>query len=179
MLKEINLGIKSIVLYCLLNLRFLKKISMHPLNSIKGKIYIDISQRGKLLIGQFLMTTGPCYLKCGNHATIALGDRCFMNHNVSITSNESIRIGNDVNIANNVVVVDHDHIITADGVLGGINCAPVTIGNRVWIGANAVITKGVVIGDGSVIAAGAVVCSDIPEHEVWGGIPAKFIRRII
>ena len=33
------------------------------------------------------------------------------------------------------------------------------------------------IGDGAVVAAGAVVTKDIPSYEVWGGIPAKFIRK--
>ena len=96
-----------------------------------------------------------------------------MNHNCSITAVDQIVIGNDVNIANNVVIVDHDHIITSEGVLGELISSPVVIGNRVWIGADSVITRGVTIGDGAVIAAGAVVNKDIPAHELWGGIPAK------
>ena len=37
--------------------------------------------------------------------------------------------------------------------------------------------QGVTIGDGAVVAAGAVVTKDIPAGEVWGGVPAKFIRK--
>ena len=77
-----------------------------------------------------------------------------------------------------IVIVDHDHIMTADGVLGDTLSAPVEIGNKVWIGANAVILKGITIGDGAVIAAGAVVNKDIPSHEVWGRVPVKFIRKL-
>ena len=33
------------------------------------------------------------------------------------------------------------------------------------------------IGDGAVIAAGSVVTKDIPAFEVWGGIPARFIKK--
>ena len=40
------------------------------------------------------------------------------------------------------------------------------------------ITRGVSIGTGSVVAAGAVVISDIPEHEIWGGVPAKCLKKI-
>lgn len=51
-----------------------------------------------------------------------------------------------------------------------------TIGNDVWIGANAIIIDGVKIGDGAIIAAGAVVTKDIPPFAVAGGVPAKIIK---
>lgn len=54
---------------------------------------------------------------------------------------------------------------------------PVTIGNDVWIGSNAVILHGVRIGNGAVVAAGAVVTKDVPDFAVVGGVPAKLIRR--
>ena len=123
------------------------------------------------------MSMGPLNLKVGGHLT--LGAECFFNHNVSITCNESIAIGNNCNIANNVVIVDHDHVITSQGVEGATTSSPVIIGDKVWIGANSVITKGVTIGEGSVIAAGAVVTKNVPAHEIWGGVPAARIKRII
>ena len=54
----------------------------------------------------------------------------------------------------------------------------VKIGNNVFLGANVVICQPVTIGDNSVIAAGAVVTKDIPAGEIWGGVPAKFIKKI-
>ena len=47
-----------------------------------------------------------------------------------------------------------------------------------FIGTRSIIYKGVNIGDCSRIAAGSVVINDIPADEVWGGNPAKFIRKI-
>lgn len=47
----------------------------------------------------------------------------------------------------------------------------------VWIGTNVIILAGVKIGKGAVIAAGALVNKDIPACEVWGGIPAKKIKK--
>ena len=53
-----------------------------------------------------------------------------------------------------------------------------TIGNDVWIGDNVTITPSCTsIGDGAIIAAGAVVTKDIPPFEIWGGVPAKFIKN--
>ena len=54
----------------------------------------------------------------------------------------------------------------------------VKIGNNVFIGAHSIICQPVTIGDDVVIAAGAVVTKDIPSGEVWGGVPAKFIRKV-
>lgn len=55
----------------------------------------------------------------------------------------------------------------------------VNIGNHVWIGANAIILAGNSIGAHSVVAAGAVVTKNIPEYELWGGVPAKFLKKIL
>lgn len=54
----------------------------------------------------------------------------------------------------------------------------IQVGNDVWIGQGATVLKkdGIFIGDGAVIAAGAVVCTDIGPYEIWGGVPAKFIK---
>ena len=51
------------------------------------------------------------------------------------------------------------------------------IGNDVWIGYGVIILEGVTIGDGSIIAAGSVVTKDIPPFQIWGGVPAKLIRK--
>ena len=55
---------------------------------------------------------------------------------------------------------------------------PITIGEGVWIGANATICGGVHIGDHSVIGAGAVVLKDVPADSVVAGVPARVLRKI-
>ncbi|MEX0777048.1 MAG: acyltransferase [Phycisphaeraceae bacterium] len=59
-----------------------------------------------------------------------------------------------------------------------VKTAPVTVGNRVFIGAHAIVLKGVTIGDDAVIGAGAVVAKDVPAGEIWAGNPARFIRNV-
>lgn len=60
-----------------------------------------------------------------------------------------------------------------------IDRAPVRIGDRVFIGANAVVMMGVTIGDGAVIGAGAVVTRDVPAYTVVAGIPARPTGKVV
>ena len=38
--------------------------------------------------------------------------------------------------------------------------------------------RGVTIGEGSIVAAGSVVINDVPPNEMWGGVPARFIKHL-
>jgi chloramphenicol O-acetyltransferase type B len=51
------------------------------------------------------------------------------------------------------------------------------IGNDVWLGAESLIMPGIIIADGAVIAARAVVTKSVGPFEIWGGNPAKFIKK--
>ena len=54
----------------------------------------------------------------------------------------------------------------------------VKIGKNCYLGANVVICQPISIGDNSAVAAGAVVTKDIPAGEIWGGVPAKFLKKV-
>ncbi|PWM71410.1 MAG: chloramphenicol acetyltransferase [Bacillota bacterium] len=53
----------------------------------------------------------------------------------------------------------------------------IVVGNDVWFGKDCLIMSGVTIGDGAIIAARSLVTSDVPPYTVYGGNPAKFIKR--
>lgn len=53
---------------------------------------------------------------------------------------------------------------------------PTVVGDDVWLGHRVTVVGPVRIGSGSIVAAGAVVTKDIPECEVWGGVPARKMR---
>ncbi len=55
---------------------------------------------------------------------------------------------------------------------------PVSIGDHVFVGANAVVLMGVTIGDEAVVGAGAVVTSDVPARTVVTGIPARPVSGV-
>lgn len=53
---------------------------------------------------------------------------------------------------------------------------PITIGNDVWIGVEALILDGVNVGNGAVIGARTVVTKDVPPYAIVVGSPAKIVK---
>jgi acetyltransferase-like isoleucine patch superfamily enzyme len=53
----------------------------------------------------------------------------------------------------------------------------ITLGDDVWLGAGVTITPGVTVGTGAIIGAGSVVTKNVPEYEIWAGVPAKKIGK--
>lgn len=178
MVKRIYLLMKSIKYYVIFKIQFQEKIDLHLINSIRGKIKIELLDNAKMSIGRFLMTRGPLYLKCTQDAMIEIGKECFFNNNCSITAAEKIVIGNQCKFANNLVIVDHDHEIIKGHATEKLVSKPIVISNNVWIGANCTILKGVQIGEGAIVAAGSVVTKNVPEHSIVAGVPAKIIKKL-
>jgi len=112
---------------------------------------------------------------------INVGRRTFINRGAMIVCRKEVTIGNDVLIGDNVAIYDHDHGLEDNGSTYGQQeyfVAPVIIEDNVWIGSHSVILKGVTISTSSVVAAGSVVTTNIPPREVWGGVPARLIKKI-
>jgi acetyltransferase-like isoleucine patch superfamily enzyme len=124
---------------------------------------------GRIELGNVGLFNGVRF-ECWQHATITVGDGTYLNRGVEIVAAQSVTIGRDCKIARDVIIMDTDqHEVPGQGLL----VAPVTIGDRVWIGARAIVLKGVTIGNEAIIAAGAVVTKDVPAGMVVGGVPAK------
>ena len=66
--------------------------------------------------------------------------------------------------------------VTIGNVNRGKNIGCPVIGNRVWIGANAVVVGGITIGNDVLIAPLSFVNFDIPDNAVVAGNPAKIIN---
>lgn len=82
-------------------------------------------------------------------------------------------------IGNNCII-GHDAVFFSHAVEGQrLSLAAIVVGNNVTIGANSVIQPGVVIEDNAIVAVNAVVSkgTHIGKGEVWGGTPARCIRR--
>lgn len=89
-----------------------------------------------------------------------------------------ISIGKNVHITNGVKFITHDGgtLLFRKEIPDLEITKPITVGNDVYIGNDAIILPGVNIGNRVVIGAGAVVSKDIPDNSVAVGVPARVIK---
>jgi maltose O-acetyltransferase len=91
----------------------------------------------------------------------------------------SINIGKFCSISHNVRVYTQSNLPDCDFSLQEHpqKYGNVTFENYCWVGANVFVCPGVTIGENSVIGANSVVTKNVPSFEIWGGVPAKLIRK--
>ena len=156
---------------------------------------IDVHPSGKCRFGENLIiinnvrfsTLGKnnkCKFLIYKNAVLEIGNKVAIS-NTSIIATKSILIGNNVIIGGGVTIVDSDfHSLNPQfwhtpSDETNMNCVGLIIRDNVFIGMNSIILKGVTIGCNVIIAAGSVVSKNIPDNQIWGGNPAKFIKNNI
>ena len=158
---------------------------------INGRIFI--LNEGKIQIGENFKANS------GRNANPIGGDTVLR---FIVRKNGNLTIGKHVGISNSTIVCKNE-IQIGDYVLIGGGCkiwdtdfhslgamermhkgdskvksTPISIGNYAFIGGSSTILKGVSIGNNSIVAAGSVVTKNIPDNEIWGGNPARYIKTV-
>jgi putative colanic acid biosynthesis acetyltransferase WcaF len=105
---------------------------------------------------------------------LVLGDQCGIASGVTLYSQGKIFIGRKTVISQGTHLVAGTHDYTKPGF--PLIAMPITIGNNVWIAAEAFIHPGITIEEGCVIGARAVVTKDMPGWMVCAGHPCKPIK---
>ncbi len=164
--KSIN-RLNTIMLeFWLMVLRFVGYIPIHTIRKLFYLVSgIKISWSSTIHIGANFFN--PNGITIGQDTII--GDHCFLDGRAPLS------IGNHTDIASQVLIYNDEHNVHDPDF--GNNFGAVTIKDYVFIGPRAIMLPGVTIHKGAVVAAGAVVTKDIPEGEVWGGVPAKKISQ--
>ncbi len=116
---------------------------------------------------------------CDYGWNIEVGEDFYANYGLIILDVGKVTIGKNAQIAPHVGIYTAGHPIHPDSRNSGYEYGlPITIGDNVWIGGNAVILPGVTIGDNVVVGAGSVVSRDLPSNVVAAGSPCRPIREI-
>jgi acetyltransferase-like isoleucine patch superfamily enzyme len=126
---------------------------------------IHIHSGGCLKIGQRVGIAKNAVLSVLPGAILELKDGCMIGHGVTIFCANSVIVGAQSRIAHYCSLVDHDYDIHA-----GESwferpkiSSPIIMGDKVWLGAHAIILKGVTIGRQCVIGAQTIVLKSVPE----------------
>lgn len=128
-------------------------------------------------VGEDVQVRPPLWVDYGAH--ISIGDRTFVNYNLTALDVAPITIGRDVQIGPNVQLLTPTHPLDPTQRRDKWEAAaPITIEDNVWLGGGAIVLAGVTVGANSVVGAGAVVTRDVPANVVVVGSPARVIRQL-
>jgi predicted dehydrogenase/acetyltransferase-like isoleucine patch superfamily enzyme len=100
---------------------------------------------------------------------VTVGDGCRVQNNVSLY--EGVELGDEVFCGPSCVFTNV--VNPRAGVSRRDEFRPTVVGDGATIGANATVVCGNRIGARSFVAAGAVVTSDVPDHALVRGVPAR------
>ena len=106
---------------------------------------------------------------------IQIGNHSVVNREVLLDGRMGLTIGDNVSISEGVAIFTLEH--DPDSPTFANRGNPVTIGDRVFIGARAMVLPGITIEEGAVVAAGAVVTRDVPPFAIVAGVPARPIKK--
>ena len=93
-----------------------------------------------------------------------IGEFTYINAEYGISIEDNVQIGSHCSIYSNSTIDDKKGSVTLQR-----NCK---------IGSHSTIMPNVTIGKNSVVAAYSFVNKNIPDNELWAGIPAKFKKEI-
>lgn len=163
-------------------IKFFDRFIIRVLSSLSfrywGVFYRDF--RSRYAVSPGFRFNGRGILLYGD-GEIYLGDNSYISDNSMIQSvaGFSVRIGSECQVSSNVRIFTSSAVADSDFYIKPVpvKCGNVVIGDACWIGANVLISPGVSIGENSVVGANSVVVRDVPAGEIWGGVPARFIRR--
>ena len=147
---------------------------VHPTSIIDEDVQIGVGTK----IWHF------CHVQSG----AKIGEKCSFGQNVNVSNN--VTVGNGCKVQNNVSI--YEGVELEDYVFCGPSCvftndltprAKYPKGHAAYkktllkrgasIGANATIVCGHTIGEWAMIGAGAVVTSNVPDHALMLGVPAR------
>lgn len=123
-----------------------------------GNLWME-DDGGEIHIGENSKLCGPTHLAVIEGKKIIIGEECLFSSDTVLRTGDSHSVldlsGKRINPSKDVV-----------------------LGDRIWLGHRAIISKGTIIPSDSIIASSAIVTHAFTEnHIVLGGVPAKIIRH--
>jgi len=144
----------------------------------------------KYLRGKFLQCDSSLDIRYGSivvgPSRVSIGRNFILRPFVQIYAESedmypSVIIGDDVMFAPGVELQVNNHVFNDPSIpissQGYVEKGPIIIKDGAWLGSKVIVLSGVTIGKNAVVAAGAVVTTDVPDYGVYGGVPAKMIKK--
>ncbi len=145
-----------------------------------GKVHIN-SLGHFVKIGEKATLYHNTVLEISETSRLTIGDYFTLSYGAILSCQYSITIGNHVMIGEYSSLRDTTHIYSDPAIPFSQQqdeARAIVIGNNVWIGRNCLLLPGTEIEDGVIVAAHSVVKGRLETNSMYGGVPAKFIKRL-
>lgn len=147
--------------------------------SIFGPIDLRNRERGSIVIEDGASIDNDCRFVAANDAVLRIGKRTGIGPYCIFNAGVDISVGDDCLFAGMIYVQSSQHGMAAGELVRKQKhtYGKISIGNDVWIAANAAVTKGAEIGDGCIVGAKALVREGRYEkYSVLAGSPAVKVK---
>ncbi len=140
----------------------------------------------RIKVGKNSHIEGGVIITGNGKGSITIGEESYIGVYNVLDFSDNITIGNFVHVAgpstglwthtsaemclNNIPLKDKDEKYRPT--------APIIIEDNVYIGCNCTIYPGVTIHHHAIIAPNSAVSKDVPSYTLYGGVPARFIKKI-
>lgn len=157
-----------------------RRFSLFCINHfLSGTHFFEIKR--KLLIfagfeiGEGTKVVGPLFCT----GMLTTGKDCWIGRDISVNGNGTVEIGDCCDVAPGVMFLTGGHEIGNEARRAGAGERyTIRVGNGTWLGARTTLLGNIRIGTGCVVAACACVTSDVADHSLVGGVPARLIREL-
>ena len=127
--------------------------------------------------GKETRVVGPLFL--GNVSQVSFGDGVWVGREFKVYGNGSVTIGNNIDIAPDVAFVTGSHEISDSSRRAGDGLSyHISVEDGCWIGTRSTILGNTTVKGGCIIAAGAIVNRSTDANSIYGGVPARLIRKL-
>lgn len=162
------------------SIKYGKEIRIGEDTTVAKDAKVEIRFGGTISIGkQCYIQDGVLILSYGGN--IQIGNRCSISPYTIVYGHGNTKIGNNVIIAGHCMIIPNNHNFGNTNLPirdQGNSSKGIVVEDDVWIAHGCSILDGVTIGKGSVIAAGSVLITNVPPYSVFGGVPARLIKKI-
>jgi len=119
------------------------------------------------------------YDSCLVLGEVAVGENTWIGPFTVLDGKGGLTVGSDCNVSAGVQLYTHDTVAAClTGGQAAPAYAPVSIGDRTYLGPNAIVTRGVTVGSQCVIGAAALVNADVPDRSIVFGVPGRVVGRV-
>lgn len=128
-------------------------------------------------IGKGTKIVGPIHKPA--FSTLKIGDNCWINRDFFLEGNGTVIIEDNCDIAPCVTFLTGSHLV-GDYIRRagtGFN-GKIIVKSGSWLGSRAILLPNIIVNHSTVVGAGSIVTKNLEKNCIYGGSPAKLIKRL-